>query len=89
MKVEIDIPDEAIDEIILRELKIDYEMNNRFEQDVELANALLTVIKYHSTDQQYHDWIAGNKKVCCDGGGPMTAGCYHDHCTGPKLVERK
>ena len=22
-------------------------------------------------------------EVCCDGGGPMTAGCYHDHCTGP------
>jgi len=85
MKVEVDIPDEAVDEIVLRELKIDYEMNNRFEQDVELANALLTVIKYHSTDQQYHDWIAGNKnpskhsdsngnldnliKVCCESHG--------------------
>ena len=21
---------------------------------------------------------------CCDGGGPVGAGCYHDHCTGPK-----
>ena len=21
---------------------------------------------------------------CCDGGGPIGAGCYHDHCTGPK-----
>lgn len=28
-------------------------------------------------------------KVCCEG-GPMTAGCHHDHCTGPretKMVE--
>lgn len=22
-------------------------------------------------------------KECCEG-GPMTAGCFHDHCTGPK-----
>ena len=22
-------------------------------------------------------------KVCCEG-GKMSAGCYHDHCTGPK-----
>ena len=22
-------------------------------------------------------------RVCCEG-GPMTAGCYHDHCTGPR-----
>ena len=21
---------------------------------------------------------------CCDGGGPVGAGCYHDHCNGPK-----
>lgn len=21
---------------------------------------------------------------CCDGGGTVGAGCYHDHCTGPK-----
>jgi len=21
---------------------------------------------------------------CCDGGGPVGAGCNHDHCTGPK-----
>ena len=21
---------------------------------------------------------------CCDGGGPVGAGCYHDHCTGLK-----
>src|SRR6056300_1112443 len=21
---------------------------------------------------------------CCDGGGLVGAGCYHDHCTGPK-----
>jgi dCMP deaminase len=21
---------------------------------------------------------------CCDGGGPVGAGCYHDHCDGPK-----
>ena len=28
-------------------------------------------------------------KTCCEG-GPMTAGCHHDHCTGPietKVVE--
>ena len=28
-------------------------------------------------------------RVCCEG-GPMTAGCHHDHCTGPretKMVE--
>lgn len=23
------------------------------------------------------------KFLCCDGGGPVGAGCYHDHCTGP------
>lgn len=22
-------------------------------------------------------------KICCEG-GPMTAGCHHDHCTGPR-----
>lgn len=27
-------------------------------------------------------------KVCCDGGGVVGAGCYHDHCTGP-LVSTK
>ena len=21
---------------------------------------------------------------CCDGGGRISAGCYHDHCIGPK-----
>lgn len=25
-------------------------------------------------------------KVCCEG-GPVTAGCYHDNCTGPKEVK--
>ena len=24
------------------------------------------------------------KLVCCEG-GPVVFGCYHDHCTGPKL----
>jgi len=27
--------------------------------------------------------IMNENKECCEG-GPMTAGCYHDHCTGPK-----
>jgi len=24
-------------------------------------------------------------KTCCEG-GPMTAGCHHDHCTGPREI---
>jgi hypothetical protein len=89
MKVEIDISEEAIEEIVLRELKMDYAMNNRFEQDPELADALITVIKYHSTDDQYADWIASHKKVCCEShGGPVGLHCNHDHCTGPKWVEK-
>ena len=27
--------------------------------------------------------VMNETKECCEG-GPMTAGCYHDHCTGPK-----
>jgi hypothetical protein len=57
MKVKVELNEEAVDEIVLRELKLDYEMNNRFEQDVELANALLTVIKYHTTGKEYQEWI--------------------------------
>ena len=26
------------------------------------------------------------KQVCCEG-GEMSAGCYHDHCTGPIPVK--
>ena len=93
MKVEVEINDEVVDEIVLRELKLDYELNNSLEGDLELANALLTVIKYHTTGKEYREWIKthskGVEQICCDGGGPVTAGCLHDHCTGPKLVERK
>ena len=28
--------------------------------------------------------VMGPSVECCDGGGPVGAGCYHDHCTGPK-----
>jgi hypothetical protein len=27
--------------------------------------------------------VMDETEECCEG-GPMTAGCYHDHCTGPK-----
>lgn len=32
--------------------------------------------------EDYADQIK-NTPICCEG-GPITAGCYHDHCTGPK-----
>jgi hypothetical protein len=24
---------------------------------------------------------------CCEGGGPMSAGCYHDHCKGARVIK--
>ena len=27
-------------------------------------------------------------KTCCEG-GKVTAGCYHDHCTGPKEPQQE
>ena len=29
-----------------------------------------------------------NDKICCDGGGKVGAGCYHDHCTGPVVPSK-
>jgi len=61
MKVEVELDEEAVDEIVLRELKLDYELNGNperyFEPDQELLNALKVVIKYHSSEQEYEDWL--------------------------------
>lgn len=32
--------------------------------------------------------IMDETKECCEG-GPMTAGCYHDHCKGPSGVRKR
>jgi len=66
MKVEIELNDETVDEIVLRELKLDYELcsqpdyidcsNDRIEPDQELLDALEKVIQYHSSVQQYKQW---------------------------------
>jgi hypothetical protein len=66
MKVEIELNEEAVDEIVLRELKLSYELcsqldyidcsNDRIEPDQELLDALEKVIRYHSSDRQYKQW---------------------------------
>jgi hypothetical protein len=65
-KVEIELNEEVVDEIVLRELKLDYELcsqpdyidcsNDRIEPDQELLDALEKVIQYHSSDRQYKQW---------------------------------
>ena len=67
MIVEIDIPDETVNEIVLRELKLDYKLcsqpdyidcsNDLIEPDQELLDALKVVIEYHSSERQYKEWI--------------------------------
>ena len=92
MKTNIDIDDESLADVVLQTLKLDYKFV-AFEQDQELLDSLKKVVEYYSTESDYIAWMDSLgitlEKVCCDGGGPMTPGCYHDHCTGPKLVERK
>ena len=67
MKVEIELDDEILDEIVLHELQVDYKVcsqpdyidcsNDLIEPDQELLNALKVVIKYHSSEQEYEDWL--------------------------------
>ena len=71
----IEIPDDVIDEIILRELKRDYELcsqpdyidcsNDRIEPDQELLDALKVVIKYHSSIHEYRKWFEEVVEVPC------------------------
>lgn len=75
MKIEIDIPEETVDEIVLRELKLDYELcsqpdyidcsNDRIEPDQELLDALKMVIKYHSSHGGYQEWLKDINEVPC------------------------
>ena len=40
-------------------------------------------------EEEQPDFNSNSKgliKVCCESDGPMTAGCYHDHCTGPTFI---
>jgi hypothetical protein len=40
-------------------------------------------------EEEQPDFNSNSKgliKVCCEGDGPMTAGCYHDHCAGPTFI---
>ena len=44
--------------------------------DVEIVN------------QDEGDFFVKVQSVCCEG-GPVTAGCYHDHCTGPERSKKE
>jgi hypothetical protein len=44
------------------------------------------VIDAHGKYFCWRTWEQEVEKVCCEG-GPMTPGCFHDHCKGPKFVD--
>jgi len=44
------------------------------------------VIEGHGKYFYVRFWEKEVEKVCCEG-GPMTPGCFHDHCKGPKFVD--
>lgn len=88
MKVNLEIDDDSLSDIVVNSLKSDYGYVV-FHGDRELLDALKKVIAYYTTESEFREWVeslgATVEKVCCDGGGPVGPGCNHDHCTGPKL----
>lgn len=92
MKVNLEIDNDSLSDIVVNSLKSDYGYVVT-HGDQELLDALKKVVEYYSTESEYIEWMDSLgitvEKVCCDGGGPVGPGCLHDHCSGPKLVERK
>ena len=48
-----------------------------------LCDGCSVIIAYGFEHEDKKHYCFRCRSECCEG-GPMTAGCYHDHCTGPK-----
>ena len=68
-EIQVDFTDEEL----LQYMKMAHEMDITFNQFME------QVLRKYIEEPI----IVDETKECCEG-GPMTAGCYHDHCSGPK-----
>ena len=66
MKIEIELDEATIDEVVLNHLKVDYGLYDNpekfFEPDQELLDAFKLVIKYYSANGEYEKWLTEIKE---------------------------
>ena len=66
MKIEIELDEATLDEVVLNHLKVDYGLYDNpekfFEPDQELLDAFKLVIKYYSSHKQYKEWLTEVKE---------------------------